>query len=1055
MSWIVKNKWLVIVTWVVAIVGLLLTMPNFNELVREKGQLDDLDGYPSALAKELLNDMQGSGQGGDTTSIVVVLHEPNQFSSAQYKEIEQALQTLKKQQEELGLTQIVSHVFEEPLENQLVSDDGKTIIFLVDAQLEGRKIEDIRSELHAALSDLSAEVYLTGSRIIEEDNIISAEDGLRKTEWITIVFILIVLLLVFRSLIAPFVPLLAVSMSYLAAQAVVAFMVDWWDFPLSNFTQIFMVAVMFGIGTDYCILLLSRYKEELARQESIQEAIIETYRTGGKTVIYSGLTVLVGFTAIGLSTFKLYQSAVAVAVGVAFLLLALFTIVPWFMAILGKKLFWPVKQSLNHRESKLWDVFGRFAWARPLISLMIVAVIAGGFLLFYEGDLSYNALEEISEAYESVKGFNLVSDSFGPGESLPSQLVIKHDQRLDTPEAFAIFEQISRELERKEGIALVRGVTRPVGDELKELYVAYQADHLQEGIGEANDGIDQIRDGLQEASQALVDSSPELEEAVLGVEELISGTEQLRTGVLAMQDGLNELEKGMRDGATGATELKSGLEQLESNAKLLANSAQELQTGFNEIDNGLGMLTTHYQEIADQLANLNTAFVGVQTGLSALAERYPELSQDTDYLTLVGTVDQLKEGLTELHSGLTNLNSQLSSLAAGLSQTTAGFSQMADGNAGIAAGLSQVEDSFGQLETGIHQAADGQREMLSHFGQLIDVLSMIRDGQQELASGFRMLDEQLLELTDGLDQSVDGLTEIHSGLESARDFLTDLSGTPTASSAGIYIPEELFQDEEYVQVLDMYMSDDRTIVSFDIILEQNPYSKESLDLVGEIERTVQGALQGTDLTNATVAVGGVSATFADLSAMSSSDFFQTVLLMMIGILIVLILLFRSLTMPIYIIASLVITYYTSYGITELLFVRVFDYTGLTWNIPFFSFVILISLGVDYSIFLMGRFNEYRHLPLKEAMLTAMRNMGTVIFSAAIILSGTFAAMLPSGMLSLIQIATLVITGLFLYSFVFLPLFVPVMVKMFGQANWWPFGSKETDSENLSSTLNQS
>uniref|UniRef100_UPI003517968D MMPL family transporter n=1 Tax=Cytobacillus sp. TaxID=2675269 RepID=UPI003517968D len=93
---------------------------------------------------------------------------------------------------------------------------------------------------------------------------------------------------------------------------------------------------------------------------------------------------------------------------------------------------------------------------------------------------------------------------------------------------------------------------------------------------------------------------------------------------------------------------------------------------------------------------------------------------------------------------------------------------------------------------------------------------------------------------------------------------------------------------------------------------------------------------------------------------------------------------------------------------------------------------------DYIIFLLDRFNEYRDLSIADAMLLSMKKMGTVIISAAVILGGTFAAMMPSGMLSLLQIASIVLVGLMLYALVVLPLFIPVMVKNFGQANWWPF-----------------
>ena len=191
------------------------------------------------------------------------------------------------------------------------------------------------------------------------------------------------------------------------------------------------------------------------------------------------------------------------------------------------------------------------------------------------------------------------------------------------------------------------------------------------------------------------------------------------------------------------------------------------------------------------------------------------------------------------------------------------------------------------------------------------------------------------------------------------------------------------------------------------------------------------------MENAHVEVAGVTSMHNDLSTISD-QLSRTVILMLIGIGLVLIILFKSLIMPLYLIASLAITYFTTMGFTEFVFVNLLGYEGLNWAVPFFSFVILMALGVDYSIFLMGRFNEYRGESVDKAMIVAMSKMGTVIISAVIILGGTFAAMMPSGVLSLLQIATIVITGLVLYSVVMLPLFIPVMVKIFGKANWWPF-----------------
>ena len=92
--------------------------------------------------------------------------------------------------------------------------------------------------------------------------------------------------------------------------------------------------------------------------------------------------------------------------------------------------------------------------------------------------------------------------------------------------------------------------------------------------------------------------------------------------------------------------------------------------------------------------------------------------------------------------------------------------------------------------------------------------------------------------------------------------------------------------------------------------------------------------------------------------------------------------------------------------------------GISWAVPFFSFVILVALGIDYSIFLLDRFNEEVKSGVAEGMVTSMSKMGSVIITAAIILAGTFGAMMPSGVLTLVHVATVVIIGLLLMALSF-------------------------------------
>jgi len=302
-------------------------------------------------------------------------------------------------------------------------------------------------------------------------------------------------------------------------------------------------------------------------------------------------------------------------------------------------------------------------------------------------------------------------------------------------------------------------------------------------------------------------------------------------------------------------------------------------------------------------------------------------------------------------------------------------------------------------------------------------------------------DQAALQAIEALSASLaeaDGVVSVRSLSRPAGE---PADAMPQIDLAQLTPEQQAALQAQYAQVLDTYLSRDRKVTTIDIVFEGNPYATETLDQVDHLKTVIQDAVKGTALEGAEIGVGGVSSIHADLRAVSDSDYNRTLILMLAGIAIILLILLRSIIMPIYLIASLLLTYYMTMSATEFIFTNILDYSGISWAVPFFAFVILLALGVDYSIFLMGRFNEHRSLPAPEAILAAMKNMGTVIFSAAIILAGTFAAMLPAGVLSLLQIATVVIVGLALYALVFLPFFVPVMVKLFGRFNWWPFPRK--------------
>ncbi|ULO05324.1 MMPL family transporter [Paenibacillus sp. 19GGS1-52] len=1043
MKTILKARWAVIVVWLAMAVVLFMTAPSMSDLVREKGDISVPDGYSSARANEILQEVSDSKNGEKLHQVALVFNKPQGIGAEETASIKQGVEKLSKNKEALNIDAITDPFSQSELKDTLIAKDGKTIMVALSIKGGNEAVQELPAKVDELLADVDAAHYLTSEGLITEDTIASSEAGLKKSEYITVVFILLILFVVFRSMVAPFVPLLTVGLSYIVAQSIVGFLVDRFDFPLSTFTQIFMVAVMFGIGTDYCILLISRFKEELATSEDTHSAIVATYRKAGGTVFYSGLAVFVGFLAIGLSKFVLYRSAVAVAVGIAVMLLALVTLVPFFMAVLGKKMFWPSRGKLEHSESRIWGAAGSFSLKRPWVALLIVAVIVVPFLVAYDGKLSFNSMDEIGSDYASVKGFNIISDSFSPGESMPGKIVIKNDDRMDTSEYIGLSEKISRELEKVEGVKSVRSMSRPTGVQINDFLIPTQVGTLSDGLDQTNEGLTKIQTGLSDASKQLSDNAPKLNDAVSGSAKLTEGTADLKAGIVALGNGLSRIESGIKSGSAGAGELKAGLQQAASSAKQLAEANTALLAGYKKIgggltalDGGLGQLQGQLQGVAAALSGLNTSFTGLESS-------HPDLLQDADYQTIKGTVTQSGKGVTQLATGLGQISEQLKGAAAGLNEANAGYVKASAGQTALAQGLQKLVAGIGQLQTGLNQAAAGQGQIVDKIPSISSGLTQLQGGQQQLVDGFGQLTGQLGELTKGLSDSSDGLKQITGGLSSAQDYLNQIKAAKDDELSGFFVPAEALESSDIQQVFDNYLSTDRKVMTLDVVFSNNPYSTEAIDSMGDIQAAVDRAVKGTKLENAETAISGVTSTYSDLQKISNEDYSRTVILMLSGIFIILVLLLRSIVMPLYLILSLVITYFTSLGVTEAIFVKLLGYDGITWTTPFFSFVMLVALGVDYSIFLMARFNENKTWDVREAILHAMRNMGTVILSAVVILGGTFASMYPSGVLSMMQIATVVLVGLALYALVFLPFFVPVMVRMFGRANWWPFRVKES------------
>ena len=155
---------------------------------------------------------------------------------------------------------------------------------------------------------------------------------------------------------------------------------------------------------------------------------------------------------------------------------------------------------------------------------------------------------------------------------------------------------------------------------------------------------------------------------------------------------------------------------------------------------------------------------------------------------------------------------------------------------------------------------------------------------------------------------------------------------------------------------------------------------------------------------------------------------------------------RSLVAPLYLIASVVLSYFSALGLTVLVFVKAAGQPGLTFILPFLLFMFLLALGEDYNILVMTRIREEAHrLPLPEAVSRALNVTGTTVTSAGLVLAGTFGvlAIVGSGSAGQQNVRTIVdvgvglALGVLMDTFLVRTLLVPSAAVLIGRWNWWP------------------
>ena len=1202
-----KNHVFELIAWILILIISVVALPNITQLTNDHSNITLPSNVQSNVAQSIENNW-GSKKKNTYAVALVFNKKSGKLTDADKQAINNTLDKFTNDKGKYGIKDSLLPDSNIATRKKLQSKDGTTWVAQFNVAKSHGTIEKVYNEMNKAAKTQGLRTYVTGADVLQHAFSASIQEGIKKTEAITVVFIFIVLVIVFKSPIVPLISLLTVGVSFLTSFSIVTNLVKSANFPFSNFTQVFMVIVLFGIGTDYNILLYDKFKENLGKGMDKYKAMHDALRNAGKTILYSGSSILIGFTALSLAKFSVYQSAVGVAVGVAVLLVVLLTLNPFFMATLGKKMFWPVKKFTGESDDKLWHGISSATLKHPIIYLVVLAVVVVPFMLMYSGHLNYDDTDEIADSVPSKQGLLIVQKHFSKGMAEPSYLYIQSKHRLDNEENLKLIDQVTKQLQASKDVSFATSVTEPYGEPIDMLYVNNQLNTVNDGVDQARSGLGKLSKGTNKVANganSLKDGADQLQNGTSrlqsGASQLVSGTNRLQNGASQLQSGATRLQSGsgqlvsgadrLRSGAgqlqsgavrlqTGAGRLESGTHALQSGATSLVSGANRLKNGANSLQSGTQQMVNQLQQLSSQLstqlsgsnkqqlAQLQTALPQINSGIQQLNQQVSGLdisgltsqlsglsdkisaaessakdqaagavkqassaagdaaiaaleksgvkidsSQaaaakaaanavgdqasgqvknssssaagniDTNSLSsMTSQVSQLKQAvaqlaqasnkalpgaataLNQLSSGLTQVQSAASQGVAGAQKLNNGAGQLSNGLGSLSsgasrlgAGVNQVNNGAGRLNNGLGTLASGAGTLNNGLGTLANGAGTLNNGLGTLATGAGQLNSGIGQLAGQAPQLISGISQlntgagqlsagagklaskvpqltsgidtVNSGLGQGETYLRGLGSSAAADT--FYIPKEFLKNDMFKKSMDVYLSPDKKSAQIIVVFDSNPSATEATKKSQELSAMAKKSFQGTALKNAKVAMGGQSSKIEDTKTVASGDFLRTAAIMLIGIGIALMFVTRSLLQPIYILGTLLIAYLCSLSINQWIVKAVLGKSMLTWNTPFFSFIMLIALGVDYSIFLMTRYRELEsegYTTPSSRILKACAIIGTVVISAAIILGGTFAALIPSGIPTLIEVALAVDIGLLILVFI-LPITMSAATKL--------------------------
>ncbi|WP_367140230.1 MULTISPECIES: MMPL family transporter [Streptomyces] len=419
----VHRPWLTIAGWILAAVALSLLAPGL------KSTTDETEFLPSHYESVQAGKLQEKAfPKTEQPSAIVVFQRSDggKLTDADRADVVKVTRGLDDKHRK-G----VAHVVTSP---QAVSPNGEIALANVVATDRNSQdgtlpdaVKDLRQDAKGLLDSTHLKAGFTGQAATNLDAQESSGDTDSMIMSATLLLIVVLLLVIFRSPLIALMPVLIIALVFAVALGLIGTAAHLGGLKADTSISAILIVVLFGVGTDYILFLLFRYREELRAGQEPKEALTNAVARVGETIASAAGAVIVAFLALLLSTMGMMRAlgpSLAIAVGVT--LVAALTLVPAVFSLLGTKAFWPSKAWKKRPRNRVADGVGSLVARRPAavaaLSAAVLAALAVGALSF---KAEFDTDSQLPQKLESVQAMKDLQRGFSAGQSDPAMVYVE------------------------------------------------------------------------------------------------------------------------------------------------------------------------------------------------------------------------------------------------------------------------------------------------------------------------------------------------------------------------------------------------------------------------------------------------------------------------------------------------------------------------------------------------------------------------------------------------------------------------------------------------------